>query len=357
MKLIGRYLLHEVVRMSLMVLVALVGLFLFFELVGELSSVGKGDYGFLTMLLFVLLRAPGYAYELLPIAALIGGLFSLSLLNQHAELTVMRTAGLTVRRLLAYLAAGGGLLAVFTFALGEWVAPMSGRAASQVKLAATGKVVTQDFRSGFWARDGDSFINVHEVLPDASLRWVSVYEFDAARRLVRFTRAETGHFQPSRVWTLNNVTVTTLDNGSVRVQHLPTQSWQSVLSPDMLAVLLIAPEQMSASGLMGYIQHLERNNQKTNRYEIALWGKLFYPLSCIALILMALPFAATQKRAGNIGLKLMLGIMIGLGFFIGNEIVKHLGLLYDWPPLLTALLPSTVFLMCSFMLLALQERR
>ena len=118
MKSISRYVIAEVVRSSLFVLAGLLGLFLFFDLIGELRDVGHGSYTFAKLLGYVLLLVPGHAYDLMPIAVLIGGMIGLSRLNQYSELTVMRVGGLSLVRLLGMLARAGLLFAALTMAAG-----------------------------------------------------------------------------------------------------------------------------------------------------------------------------------------------------------------------------------------------
>lgn len=357
MSILGRYLFVSLLRSMFMVLLALLSLFLFFDLIAELGALGRGNYSVLHMMAFVVLRLPGRAYELLPIATLIGGLFSLSLLNQQSEYTVMRVCGLSLWRVVGHLVLAGLLFSVMTFLLGEYVAPGVERSANQMRLAATGQAVAQNFRSGFWAKDGKSFVNVREVLPNNTLRGISIYEFDTQRSLQRITWADHGNWNPDNEWRLSGVTVTWFQAAKVVTATFPQFQWRSVISPETLAVLLVVPEQMSARSLAGYIEHLRKNSQKTRRYEIALWSKLFYPLACIPMLLIALPFAQGQRRSGGIGARLFLGIMLGLGFYFMNRLVGHMGLLYDWPPILSSILPSLAFLLIAGVLLWAQERR
>ena len=117
-----------------------------------------------------------------------------------------------------------------------------------------------------------------------------------------------------------------------------------MLSPEILNVLLVVPEQMSAWNLYFYVQHLRDNKQKTERYDIALWSKLTYPFATLVMLVLALPFASHQLRAGGVGAKIFAGIMLGLSFHLLNRLFAHLGLLNDWPPLFSAIFPTLVFL-------------
>ncbi|MBV8659275.1 MAG: LPS export ABC transporter permease LptG [Burkholderiales bacterium] len=358
MKTLTRYLISEVVLTSLFVLAALIGLFLFFDLIAELHDLGKGTYTFGKMLLYVGLLAPRHAYEFMPIAALIGGMMALSLLNQHSEYTVMRVGGLSVARVIGILAMAGLLFASITLAIGEYLAPFSERAATQLRLSAKGQVVAQDYRSGFWLKDDRNFVNVREVLPDQTLRHVNIYLFDKERHLTSYGYAERGIWQADdSAWALSTVTLTRFDQAGVHVEQRPNQMWRSVLTPRTLADMLVAPEQMSMVSLVDYIKHLEHNQQQTGRYEIALWTKLVYPFICVAMLIIALPFAQTQRRAGGVGVKLFVGIMLGLSFYFVNQLIAHMGLLYDWSPLISAISPSLALLALALGLLYLQERR
>ncbi|WP_269532748.1 LPS export ABC transporter permease LptG [Chitinimonas sp. BJYL2] len=358
MKTLTRYLIADVVRNSLLVLLALLGLFLFFDLINELRDLGHGGYTFGKLLAYVVLLAPGHAYELMPIAVLIGGMIGLSLLNQFSELTVMRVAGLSLRRLLGILVLAGLLFSLATLAAGEYLAPKAERAAIQLLLSAKGQLLTQDSRSGFWQREDGNFVNVREVLPDRTLRHVQYYGFDTAQRMNVLAYAERGEWQAQeRAWKLSKLTFTHFDDKGIRIEQRAEYLWRSSLTPDTLSVLMLQPEQMSVLTLLDYIDHLRRNQQKTSRYEIALWTKLVYPLACLAMLVIALPFAQTSRRSGGVGMKLFVGIMLGLGFYFVNKLVGTWGLLYDWPPLLAASLPTLLFLLLAVILLYRQEQR
>ena len=357
MKILARYLIWEVFRAGWIVLALLLGLFLFFDLIYELSELGQGSYHVGKLFIHVLLLLPGHSYELLPIAVLIGGILALSLLCRHSEYTVMRISGLSIGSIIRYLLLTGSLFALITLLLGEYIAPLSERIARQFRLAATGKMVAQEFRSGLWAKDTNSFINVREILPDNSLRNINIYQFDSSRQLLSITHAQTAHWQQAKQWKLSQVSVLTFHADHTSLSHWPEKSWDTIFSPNMFAILLVVPEQMSVQSLFRYIQHLRNNQQKTDRYEIALWSKLFYPLACLSMLVIALPFAQTSQRNTNIGVKIFVGIMLGLGFHFINKLSGHLGLLYAWPPWLATTAPSLLFLSAALTLLYWQERR
>jgi lipopolysaccharide export system permease protein len=356
-KVLDRYLAHEILGGTLLVFSALVVLFAFFDLINELPSLGKGNYGLPQIIAHVLLLTPGHVYELFPIAALIGSLYALGQLAHHSELTVMRASGFSIYRIALAGLRVGLLFVLLGFVVGEFIVPHSERMAAQLRTRAMNTVVAQEFRSGLWLKDGSSFVNVREVLPDSTLMGVRIYEFDPAYNLRTISYAAEGRHIRDSHWRLLEVEQTHFEGASVRVSHLREAHWTSVLNPDMLSVLLVVPEQMSAVNLFAYLRHLEENKQRTARYEIALWSKFVYPLAVLVMILLAVPFALYQPRLTGVGGRVFGGIMVGLFFHLLNRVFANLGLLQDWPPVLAAVLPTLFFLGLALAMMAWVERR
>jgi lipopolysaccharide export system permease protein len=337
-----RYVSREILVTSAFVLVALLALFAFFDLIKELDDLGKGSYRLPAMLGYVGLSLASHAYVLLPAAGLIGTLFALARMSEHSEVTVMRASGLSLAQLATYVAGAGLVIALVTVAMGELVTPYTEEAAKDLRLKATRSIVAREFRSGFWVKDERSFVNIQDVTPDTTLLNLRIYEFDPKFRLIAISRAEKGTYEGPNRWQLSNVELTRFQGDHATLEHLPKLTWSSVLTPDILSVLKIVPEQMSAANLRAYIDHLRENRQNATRYEIAFWNKLLYPLVAIALMVMAIPFALQSARSGGVGAKIVTGILFGLGFHFAGRLFSHIGLLNDWPSLISAGLPLAI---------------
>jgi lipopolysaccharide export system permease protein len=357
MKTLRRYLATEILAATALVFAALVMLFAFFDLVEQIKDLGRGAYTMRRILIYVLLSLPDHVYQLFPVAALIGTLFALAQLVAGSEYTVMRTSGVSTARFAVTLATIGFLFATVTFVIGEFIAPPAEQLAQRVRSQSITGLVAQEFRSGLWIKDDKIFINVVEVLPDATLRGVRIYEFDPGNRLRSISYAQRGAYQSDRRWLLEDVIQTRFEDRKTTVHQFAQTHWQSVLEPDLINVLLVKPEQMSAWRLYAYTQHLKENRQKALRYEIALWIKLTYPLAVLVMMVLALPFAHFQGRQAGVGAKIFAGIMLGIGFYFLNRLFSHLGLLNDWPPAMSALMPMATFLLAAMGLMWWQERR
>jgi lipopolysaccharide export system permease protein len=357
MKIYRRYLMREVSGAIFLVLLAFLALFAFFDLLGEVQDIGRGGYQLRHAFAFVLLRLPGRVYELMPIAVLIGTLYALSSLARHSEITVLRVSGLSSGALLRALFLVAGLFAVATFLIGEYVVPTAEREANQLRLKARGRMIGQDLRSGLWVKDERSFINVRVVLPDTRLRGIRIYEFDEDAKLHSLIEASEGEYVAPDRWRLSDVLQTVLNAERADVQKLPELVWPSALNPDILAVLMVSPDRMSLQHLATYTKHLADNRQTTNRYDIAFWKKVVYPLAAFVMVALALPFGGAHYRSDAVGLKVFSGVMIGILFHMLNGLFANLGAINSWSPVLSAVTPSALFLLAAITMIWSVERR
>lgn len=352
-----RYFTREILASTLLVLAGLLALFGFFDLIRELDDLGRGTYRINAMLAYVALTLPSHAYVLLPAAGLIGTLFALARMSEHSEITVMRTSGLSLRQLAMHVAVAGFVIALLTVAFGELITPYTEEAAKGLRLKATSSIVAREFRSGFWVKDDRSFVNIQDVTADTQLLNLRIYEFDPAFRLTSISRAETATYAGPNKWDLANVELTRFEGDRAVLQKVAHATWPSVLTPDILSVLKIVPERMSALNLRAYIEHLRENRQKATRYEIAFWGKILNPAVAIVMMILAIPFALGSARAGGVGAKIVLGILIGLSFHFAGRLFAHVGLLNDWPALVSAGAPMLISALVAAALLFRAERR
>lgn len=357
MKTARAYLRREIVGATLLVLGAFLCLFAFFDFLAELEEVGRGGYLLKHALIFVALSIPSRAYEIMPIAVLIGTLYALTQFARNSELTVLRAAGVSTRRLTVALLRIGLIFAVTTFVLGEYVAPPLERIGQKWRLRSTNASLPQELRTGMWMRDGRLFVNIQRVLPDASLERVKIFEFDPRGRLVSLNVAQRGVYSSKDGWLLSDVTQTRFHADRTELLKLPTLRWSSELTPDMISVVMVTPERMSIGSLYQYTRHLAANAQRTGRYEVAFWKKLIYPLAALVMMVLALPFCLGNQRSVNVGARVMTGVMLGIGFYLLNALASNLGVLNAWPALLSAGLPSVLFFLLALGLMWSVDRR
>ncbi len=360
MRTLQRYIGREVLYATLLIFAALVMLFAFFDLINELGDVGKNGYTISAALLYVALYLPSRMYELFPVSALIGTLFGMSQLVANSEYTVMRASGASLWQVGWALMRVGLPLALATFLAGEFFAPPAERLAKTVRNIARGdavRVVAQQFDSGFWFKQDLTFVNVRSVLADMTLVGVRIYEFDDELRLSRIRYADSGRFAGRDEWRLTNVRTTEMDANSATAVTVPELVWKSVLRPSILTVYQVAPERLELGSLYDNIRVLRKNTQKTSRFEIAFWTKIFYPGAVLVMMIVALPFAQFQRRQGGVGFRIFAGTMLGLAFFLVGRLFSYLGVLNDWPALFSAAFPLLAFTAGAIAMLSWLERR
>jgi len=356
MSILFRHVAREVLRSTLVTLLALTALITFFDMIGELRDTHTDTYQAGQAMLVVALNTPSRLYELFQVSILIGGLFAWNRLSLSSEFSVMRTGGLSAQRLCAWMVGIGLAFGGAGMLVGEYVAPHGESLAQQLKLKATSGVVAQKFQTGLWAKDGPTFINIGEVLSSPGLVDVRLYDFDADFRLTHIRRARTADWRNGN-WLLHQVSETTVDEKAVTTRQLPDQTWHSAITPDLLAVLMIEPQHMPIATLQTYIRHLESNHQEAGRYRAALWNKLVFPAAGPVMLLMALAFAYHPPRSGGVGGRLLLGVMLGLAFYLLSRLSGQTAQLQGLSAPAAAALPVVMFSLAAMLAVWWQERR
>ena len=359
MRTVRRLLYADIVSAVAFVAVAFLSLFFFIDFVDELGDVGK-TYSAMHAAFYSLLELPGHLYELAPIAVLIGTIYALSRLAQSSEFTILRTGGLGPGRALGLLALLGALFAVLTFVVGDYLAPLSERAAVELKAQFSGG--RRLGGSGAWLKDRRSqpdgstrsvSVNVLRTTPEGVLEGVRIFEFDADGRLVTRVAARYARIGAGQ-WVLDDAQVTHWPDPAVAQEALPVDeahhtqlAWPSSLDARVVAAAVLPLSTMSTVELWRYSQHLSSQEQAANRHAIQFWKRALYPLACLVMVALALPFAYLQARAGGISYKVFGGILLGISFVLLNNVAGHVGILRNWTPWLVAAAPSTLYLLLS----------
>ncbi len=343
MRILDRYIAGEVVRGTLLALLVLLALLTFFTLVAELEETGKGNYGVWQAIEYVLLTLPRRTYELLPTATLLGSMLGLGALAANSELVVIRAAGVSFARIIwAVLKVGIGVAAV-AIVLGEFIGPASmERAQNERAMAMSGQTVLKS-GSGLWARDGRNFINVQRLHYGGRIEGIWIYEFDERHRLRAVTQADAGLYAEGR-WLLQGLKQSVINEDSVSVRNVPQDAWTSLLKPELLNLVVVKPEGLSAFDLYKYVGYLRENGLNSDRYQVAFWSKIVSPLANLVMLLVALPFVFGPLRSVAVGQRMLAGVLVGVSFYLLNQTFGRLGQIYDLSPFLSAALPTLAFL-------------
>ncbi len=349
MNLLTLYIVKEVLKGSFLALILLLTLFNLFTFSDELKDMGTGDYGLKEIFLYLLLTSPRVFYELVPSAALLGSLFVLGTMANHSEIVAMRSAGLPVMGIIRSVMLAGVVLVIVSISVGELIAPQTERSARLLKTSSQHNKVIMHTRYGIWLREGNQFVNIRKVQGNSQLSNISIYQLNSQKKLTEIIHAETGKFINNEQWRLTDIKRTQITDNQVLPIHEEEKIWKTSIAPDLLKIIVIKPDNLSLVDLAQYINFLNKNNQKSQVFEAAFWGRLINPLITFVMLMVATPFVIGIKRGISMGGRLMAGIIIGMGFNILDKISNHMGLVYDLNPIIVALLPgSLVFIVACY---------
>ena len=370
MKTVRKLIYREVITSICLVTLGFLSLFLFFDLVDELPAIGKNSplggvdnvYLLRHALLYVGLQIPSHLYELLPISVLIGTIFVMARLAQSSEFTILRTSGLGPWKALRLLLALGAVFVVVSFAVGDYLAPVADRGAQLLKAKYQGRITIG--QTGAWLKEkqaySNSVVNVRALTSNNEMQGVRIFEFDNKGLVVSMTEAESAQFGENDSWVLNKTTRTdfqirpssdginkAVESANVSISRDAEMRWPTDISAEMVSVALLKPDRMATYDLFNYVQHLKTNGQTAQRYEIEFWKKVFYPLSCLVMVFLALPFAYLHFRSGSVTSYVFGGVMIGISFFLLNNVFGYIGNLQNWQPWLAAAAPGLIYTVVS----------
>ncbi len=353
MKTIRRLIYGEVVVAVAFVTACFLALFFFFDFVDELQHVGKnnGVYELKHAFMFVLLLVPSRLYDLMPISVLIGTIFVMARLAQSSEFTILRTSGLGPTLALRNLIGLGLGFVVFTFAVGDYISPLCDRYGQFLKVKYMGSQIKVG-QTGAWLRetqdDRKIFVNINTLTSDGNPKGIRIFEFDKDGNWSALIKADQADILKDDAWNLHQVERNQLrSENTLQRQNTSEQRWSTDISAEMISVALLKPNRMRTVDLFQYIRHLSANNQTTQRFEIEFWKKVFYPLSCLVMVVLALPFAYLHFRSGNIASHVFGGVLAGISFFLLNNVSSYVGNINAWAPWFAAAAPGLLYTLAS----------
>lgn len=355
MKTLRRLIYGEVLVAVSFVTLSFLGLFFFFDFVEELQNIGKngGAYQLNHAFYFVLLLVPSHLYELLPISVLIGTIFVMARLAQSSEFTILRTSGLGPTLALRNLVGLGLAFVILTFAVGDYLSPLCDRYAQLLKSRHLGQITVG--QTGAWLRERQDdlsyAVNVNTLTPEGHPKGIRIFEFNKEGQWVALTKANVGVIGQDETWDLQGVERDELSQrqgqSHLTRRYVEHQRWSTGITAEMISVALLKPDRMGTIDLFQYIRHLSENGQTTQRFEIEFWKKVFYPLSCMVMVVLALPFAYLHFRSGNIAGHVFGGVLAGISFFLLNNVFSYVGNIHSWSPWFAAAAPGLLYTLAS----------
>lgn len=340
MRKIDRYVMSSVGGATFLVMMVVLSLDLIFAFIAELDDAGN-DYQTLEALMYVLLTLPRRIYDYLPLGAFMGCLVGLGSMASSSELTVIRAAGVSLKRIVWSAMKPALIVVMLGILIGEYVAPPAERMAQSQKAVAQGAGQNVASASGIWHREGDTFMHLNAVQPNGVLHGVSLFEFDADRWLVSASFARRGIYLGD-YWLLENVTTTEFTENATSQQKYHSLRWDSGLSPDVLSVLIVDPEDLSISGLFTYANYLGEQGLNAANYWLAFWKKVLMPLGTAVMVVVAISFIFGPLRSVTMGFRVFTGLIVGLLFKYMQDLLGPMSVVFGFNPVIAILLPIAI---------------
>ena len=342
MRILDLYIGRVIASTTFITLAVFVSVSSIIKFVEQMRAIGRGNYDLAHAGLYVLYGVPRDVEMFFPMSALIGGLIGIGMLASNSELVVMQAAGLSRLDIIKSVMKTAILLIIVSMSIGEWVAPSGEAKAREIRAQAISGGSLISAKNGIWAKDGDYFVNIGEVLDKGQLKKIQVYGFNDELKIDSWLSAKSAIYQ-EKSWLLTDVEEFILIEEEIVTKNYAKKIWNSSLTPKKLGVVMVKPESLSLRGLIDYLDYLEANEQNPSRYELAFWRKIMQPLTVAVMLLVALSFIFGPLRSVSMGARIMMGVFTGILFFISNEVLGSLSLVYQLPPILGAMMPSLIF--------------
>ena len=342
MRILDRYIGRYVLGGSLLALFLLLALFTLAAFVDDVSHVGRGHYTVTRALEYLLLTTPRRAFQLFPLAALVGSLLGLGVLAGNSELRVIGAAGVSNLPIVGAVMKAGLLLMIVAVLLGEVLAPMTEPMALQRRSEALEQQLLNDTRDGLWVREGRSFINIGRMGSTREMQDLTIYEFDDQWRMRVATHASSARFD-GQGWELEEARQSTFGDNGVSTERIQRAAWRASLAPDLVEVVSVRPESLSAPGLARYIAYLRDNGLDSQQFEVALWTKFAYPLATGVMIFLAVPLVLGRLQSAGLGGRILVGSLLGISFHVVQQTATAVGVVFAFNAALSVLTPMLVF--------------
>lgn len=344
MNLLSQYMMRTILASTALVLVVLLALAGLFEFIAELDDI-KGDYQTSQAILFTALRLPNLAFEMLPVAALIGSLLGLGALAGNSEIIVMRSAGISVGKLAGMVAVSGGVLLIFTGLLGEFIGPPLDFYARDMRMEARyQKDDDDDLGNDTWVKDGPVYLHLERVNSEFEFGTIYLFRFNDSDELASIALADNSGLDENDNWILENLRETKFRNDGVQVAQSSVAVESFEVNAELLGSSLAKPLSLSARGLMVYIDYLKRNNLDASQYESEIWYRASRTLTVLIMPILSLAFVFGSLRSGGTGGRLMIGVVVGLGYYLASETLANSGQVFNLNPAVVNWLPFAALL-------------
>ena len=344
-----RYLFTRFLIGLLVSLTVLVSIEVFFSFTAELKYLGQGNFGMESILKYSILSLPKSILIMFPYAVLIGSMLSLGAMAADMEFISMHSSGISITKIITIILIQAFLLSALFYTVADSVVPEYTSKAENKKNTALNKKIIYE-NNGVWFKDKNTFIKIHEIYSDENLKSIVMYKYDSDNVLLSIKTIKEATYMNSK-WHLKGIEETFLNEIPVSKKYSYEEVTSSFIDKKLINIKTHKSESLSLTDVVRNINYLKNNGLDTDVQKKIFWEKIFKPFSTIIMLFLAMPFIFGKHRSSNLSKRIVLGLFIGIIFFIVTSMLPNLGMVLGIMPFINVLLPHVVFIIIGLLLL------
>lgn len=352
MSILDRYIVRAILSSVLLVMLVMLVLGGLVVFISQQGNIGVGHYTLADALWFTMLNLPQQAYQLLPITALLGSLIGLGTLARGSEITVFRATGVSVRRLAGAAMIAALILIGIEALVGEFVAPQLQAAAGRERAFNQYNTISFGGGTGAWVRDGGLILNVAHQSSSRQFGGMQVFNLSPTHQLISIGRATRATAVGHHTWLLNDYTASHFSGNRVTVRPPGRKVLHSNVSASFLGFAVQDPQEMTLRSLWQLISYMRANSVDASQYVFAFWSRIARTVAIAFSVLLAVPFVLGSMRSAGAGARTMLGLAIGIAFFLLQRLIESGTIVFHLDPVIVAWLPTLLLATVTMLLLA-----
>ncbi|HXH64562.1 MAG TPA: LptF/LptG family permease [Mariprofundaceae bacterium] len=314
MPIVFRWIFTGCLQRGLATMTVLLGIFIIVEAFDKARFLGHGLDGAM-MVEYILLKMPFMISGFMPVIVLLACSVFLTELSHHHELAALRAAGLGLNKLLTPLMAVAALAASLSFAIGQWVTPITNTRLDFIERVHIHHQ-PETSRDVQWLRDGHRFFRL-TPLGDQHFKMMMIETDDHGRWLQRLDAADA--IYADHAWVLSDVDISAPGGTSgLRFDHQDDMHIDSAVGPSTASPP--EPRHMGLLELGEYARNLQRAGMNASSYVFTFHRKLAAPLACFIMAILALALCMhMSSRVSAASWGLAAAICLGLAFYIFGD--------------------------------------
>jgi len=356
LKLFDWYVFKAILEMTLIVLFVFVALSGFVDFIGQINDIGIGDYGVNQAIQYTLLKLPSSIFQLMPIIILIGSLLGLGLMSKNSELIILLSSGVSLQRLGISVFSSGLILCFFTVGIGEYISPSMERYADQYRTISKFQYSSLGNTGGIWLKEGDKIININLLEENKSFGNVTIYELKKLSQLSKISRASSAGIDDDNQWILSNLKETVFSENGISQESSRYKIEKTKLDRDLVSLTVVKPENLNVIELYRFVNYLESNGLDADLYIAAFQSRIASIFALPIMCLLALPFSLGFLREKGTGYRILLGVIIGLIYFLIENTLVESSQVYNINPILVGWLPTFLLFLAVFSVFRIIQR-